>query len=207
MRHVAIRPSLAEYVRITLEFWARRGDNGLVTSLHGGLCCTPNYTWHQDRESSGWNEISHKLSLGTMCLRPDGVPPLGSTSSWKSTPGSQRALYGCQKPQIPVGRQHNETQSDEPQPLPTVNIFELWEDGSQQAKAASACDFQFPVCFAVMCPWNYQHKALSLREAVEGVADNSGCVAKPYGVAELIGSRNPFPKPTWPLKDPLSAIP
>ena len=74
--------------------------------------------------------------------------------------------------------------SDEAQPLPTINIFELWEEGSQQAQAVSARDFHFLTCFAAMCPWNYQNKPIPLREAVEGVANNSRHVAKQYGVAD-----------------------
>ena len=39
----------------------------------------------------------------------------------------------------------NELHSDEPQPLPTINFFEFWEDESQQAKALSALDFHYPM--------------------------------------------------------------
>ena len=48
--------------------------------------------------------ISAISCLGMMCLRPDDAPPLGSTSSWRSMPGSQQASYGRQKPQILGGR-------------------------------------------------------------------------------------------------------
>ena len=67
-------------------------------------------------------------------------------------PGSQQAI--CLPEASDSGRKTEfiENHSDEPQPLPTINIFELWEDESQQAKAVSARDFHFPMCLAVMCP-------------------------------------------------------
>ena len=50
--------------------------------------------------------------------------------------------------------------------LPTINLFELWENGSQQARAVSGRNFLFPMCFATMCSWNFCPRALSLRDAV-----------------------------------------
>ena len=79
--------------------------------------------------------------------------------------------------------EYSNPQSEEPQPLPTVNLFELWEDGSQQAKAVSGHEFHYPMCFALSCPWNFCNKAISLRDAVEGAANNSGCATKLDGVA------------------------
>ena len=101
-----------------------------------------------------------------------------------------------------------DSQSDEPQCLPTINIFELWENGSQQARAVSR-NFHYPMCFAVICPWNYQPKAISLREVVEEVANNSGRFAhQSDGVANnSLSAGTHFPNQPSLSTDPLSATP
>ena len=72
---------------------------------------------------------------------------------------------------------------EEPEPRPTINPFELWEDGSQQAKAVSGRGYHFPMCFVVLCPWLSCLKALSLRDVGEGVAHNLRDIGRMDGVA------------------------
>ena len=79
--------------------------------------------------------------------------------------------------------EYSDPKPEEPEFRPTINLFELWEDGSQQATAVSVRDYQFPMCFVASCPWLACPKALSLRDAVEGVAHNSRNVARMDGVA------------------------
>ena len=43
--------------------------------------------------------------------------------------------------------EHNDPESEEPQPLPTINIFELWENGSQQAKSYVWSQLPLPHAF------------------------------------------------------------
>ena len=41
--------------------------------------------------------------------------------------------------------------------------------GEQQGNARH---YHFPSCFAIACPWNYSPKAVSLKEAVKGAAND-----------------------------------
>ena len=131
-----------------------------------------------------------------MGLRPGGVP-------------HGEACLALGRPRFHTGKKagYNVPQSG-PQPLPTINLFELWEDGSQQATAVSGRDFHYPMCFALLCPWNYCNKAISLRDVVEGVANNSGCATKLYGVANnSLSPRIYFRTNQAFQRDPLSATP
>ena len=40
-------------------------------------------------------------------------------------------------------------------------------------RSVDACHYHFPSCLAIACPWNYSPKAVSLKEAVKGVANDS----------------------------------
>ena len=56
--------------------------------------------------------------------------------------------------------------------MPTVSLFEPWEEGAQVARALDARNYHLPSWFALMCPWHFSPKAVSLREAI-GVANDS----------------------------------
>ena len=52
--------------------------------------------------------------------------------------------------------------------MPTINLFERWEEGVELPRSADARHYCFPSCFAIACPWSYSLKAVSLKEAVNG---------------------------------------
>ena len=51
-----------------------------------------------------------------------------------------------------VGRRfsdHRDSKSEKLEPRPTINLFELWEEGAQLGKLASARDYRFPPSLVV----------------------------------------------------------
>ena len=69
--------------------------------------------------------------------------------------------------------EYADPKSEEPESRPTINLFKLWEDGSQQARVVSARDYHCPMRFVVSCPWLACPRALSLKDALDGGAHNS----------------------------------
>ena len=53
--------------------------------------------------------------------------------------------------------------------VPTISLFERWEETAELPRSVDARHYHFPSCFAIVCPWNYGRKSVSLREAVMGV--------------------------------------
>ena len=87
--------------------------------------------------------MSATSCLGMIRLRPDGAPPrinifaekhacllAGLTWTPEASDTGRKAEYIDPR-----------AGSSRPEPLPTINIFELWEDGSEQAKAKSSRAF------------------------------------------------------------------
>ena len=130
----------------------------------------PYMTWHQTENHLAGRDLSNRRSQsGASASRwcsATWINILVEKHAWLST-----GLYGCQKPQIPVGRLSLLIVSQMSLSACPLSIS-LSENGSQQARAASARSFHFPMCFALICPWNFQPKAISLREAVKGVAND-----------------------------------
>ena len=96
--------------------------------------------------------------------------------------------------------EHNDPQSAEPQPLPTINNFELCEDGSQQAKAVSSRDFHYPMCFALLSMELLQQGHIAKRCCGGSCEQLRVCSQIVWSCEQLIESRNPLPEPTKPFK-------
>ena len=65
-----------------------------------------------------------------------------------------------------------DSKSDALESRPTINLFELWEDGSNLCKLVTGRNY-LPECLVVSCAWLQRPKTLSLRDAVYGVAHHS----------------------------------
>ena len=76
------------------------------------------------------------------------------------------------------GEQQGMTES-----MPTMNLFEHWVKGAELPRSVDARHYHLPSCFAIACPWNYSPKAVSMKEVVKGVANDSLTLISQEGVA------------------------
>ena len=129
------------------------------------------------------HDISYKLN------RDDQTRSRWCSATWISTLMEKHAWLSAGFIWLPSASdpgakgEYSDPKSEKPESRPTITLFELREEGSLQAKAVSARDYHFPMCFVVSCPWFSCPKALSLRDAVDGVAHNSREEARIEGVA------------------------
>ena len=63
---------------------------------------------------------------------------------------------------------------DELESRPTINLFELWENGSHVLKLVAGRNYCFPTSLVVPCTWIQSPKSLSLRDVVRDVARHEG---------------------------------
>ena len=47
---------------------------------------------------------------------------------------------------------YSDPKSEELESGPTINLFELWEEGSQLGKVVSGRDYRFPLSLVLPCP-------------------------------------------------------
>ena len=66
----------------------------------------------------------------------------------------------------------DESQSDESESRPTINLFEQWEEGAHMPKLVNARDYSFPKSLVVPFTWMYAPKALTLRDAINYVSQH-----------------------------------
>ena len=125
---------------------------------------------------------------------PDGVRPHGSTYLWKSTHGSQQAQYGG--PEHPTrGLREHTTTLGMMQSRPTINLFELWENGSRMLKLVAGRNYWFPKPLVVACAWIKSPSSLSLRDDISrGRINHKGPTPTHH-----LGIWSPFPKSTEPF--------
>ena len=62
------------------------------------------------------------------------------------------------------------TRPDGLESRPTINLFELWENGSHLLKLVAGRNYSFPRSLVVPCAWIQSPKFLSLRDAVRDMA-------------------------------------
>ena len=93
--------------------------------------------------------------------------------------------------------EHNDPQPDVPQPLPTINIFELWEDGSHSKQRLYPVATSTTPCVLLWCA----HELPSQDHIAKGRCGGSCeqlrvCSQTVWSCEQLVESRNPLPKPT-----------
>ena len=67
-----------------------------------------------------------------------------------------------------------DSKSDALEFRPTINLFELWEEGAHMIRLVSGRTYCFPKSLVVQCVWLHSPKSLSLRDAVLDVAHHAG---------------------------------
>ena len=98
---------------------------------------------------------------------------------------------------------------DEPEPRPTIGLFEHWEEGAHLPVALNARDYAFPSSLVIPFTWLYSPESLSLFDAINNVSLHGEKQA--WGQASLINlvpgvnyPNQPRSNPDSHLSDPLT---